>query len=195
VKRCIYCDYPNPDDRSECYKCLKPLGAVQSGIGVHYREEPPASADPDVCALCKVVPPQPGHVTPLCSSCRRKLAGTPIPAWVTLSACLVLFVMVFAFAEFPKSLSSGIYWERGHRAEDRGDYNLAATNYERVMADYPECTNVLARTAICDCKSGRFLEAAGPLRKLEGREASKELIDELNAAVAEMEQKLPKEGR
>lgn len=127
---------------------------------------------------------------PLCSRCRDKLAARPLPAWTIVSSLFLAIVMVFAFARFPAALGAAVAFERGQRAEEQGNYEIAKQQYALVVAQYPGSTEALARLAISQCETMDLVGAVATLQKLEGREASVELIDEVNQAISEVEIKL-----
>lgn len=185
MKQCPKCDYPNPDSRSTCFKCAASLDAQADPAAAS--QAPPSQAA-DACAKCGAHAEE-GHPTPLCAHCRTSLARAELPKWVWASILFVLLVVCYAITQFPSTLNADIAFERGRRAEAAGDYARAVTQY-RIAADrFPDSTEVIARLGISLYHAGNIGEAVTYLSSLEGREASDQLISEVNSVVEEIKKK------
>jgi hypothetical protein len=102
----------------------------------------------------------------------------------------LLLALLFALTRFPPALRAGIAYERGHRAEEAGNYSPAVTEYQKVVDTYPDSTQALGRLAVVayHARRGRELEFA--LRHLAGREASRELGQELAPIMNDLERRM-----
>jgi len=196
MKRCPDCSYPNPDHLAACFKCGTALDAHGSQAVAPNPVSGPADQQPTfgTCPQCGSPPEPGGYPMPLCSRCRDTLSSRPLPAWTIVSALLVGVILVFAFARFPAAVRAGVAFERGQRAEEQINYDAAEEEYRKVVAQYPDSTEPLARLAICQCKTLNVMEIGGTLKRLEGREMSKELYDEVDAAVKGAETELDRRG-
>lgn len=139
------------------------------------------------CENCGSETVERGYDLKLCPKCRETLANRPFPAWIKVMLGIIAILLVLALARFPDSLKAGIAFERGKRAEIVGDYARAAIEYKKVVAKFPNSALSLARLGIAYYRAGHFQEAADIFDKISGRETSKELADEVNRAIEEME--------
>jgi hypothetical protein len=140
----------------------------------------------NVCRICGNLPER-GYDLPLCSNCRKKLSQRPFPTWLKGSAVLVTMVIVLSLSKFPTSLAAGIAFERGNRATLKGNHTIAAVQYQNVADIFPNSTLALARSGIAYYKAGNLHQAISVLQKLGGRKASKQLVDEVNQTIKEIE--------
>lgn len=163
-------------------------------------EDPAQAADQassTVCRACGVEPFEPGHVAELCAGCRSKLANRPIPVGIRIAGYAVGAAALMAAALSPTSLTAGVAFERGRRAEEANDYAAAVKEYERVVARFPRSTLALGRMGISCFRDGQLQRAAAAFEKLGGRQADQKLVGEINQAIQEMEQlvdRLDQEG-
>jgi hypothetical protein len=148
-------------------------------------ESPPLP--PLTCQLCGKVA-ELGYAAQLCSVCRTTLYNRPFPIWIKIAVILVAVVLVYALAEMPASLVASIAFERGRRAEAAGNFETAATEYAKVVEKFPNSTSTVARLGIAQYRSGNRDAAVQTLGSLAGRQAPKELTNEINAVIAEMQQ-------
>lgn len=140
----------------------------------------------DVCSHCRMLPAETGYTMPLCSRCRDTLSSRPLPMWINLVALGVGVVLIVAFVRFPRSLDAAISYERGERAEHSGNYVKAAAEYQKTVKAYPNSTHALVRLAVADYRSGKLAEAEQILGRLEGRQASKDEIAEIEQIANEL---------
>jgi hypothetical protein len=142
---------------------------------------------PLTCQLCDK-PAEVGYSAELCSVCRTKLAKRPFPIWIKFAVILVALAFVYALAKTPASLVASIAFERGQRAEAAGNFGLAAAEYAKAVEQFPQSISAVARLGIMQYRAGDRDAAIQTLRPLAGRQASKELMTEINAVIAEMQQ-------
>jgi tetratricopeptide (TPR) repeat protein len=100
-----------------------------------------------------------------------------------------VIVFVYAVAKMPASLLASIAFERGQRAEAAGNFQTAATEYAKVVEKFPDSTSAVARLGIAQYRAGNRDAAIQTLGSLSGRQAPKELTNEINAVLAEMQQR------
>ncbi|MBV9467809.1 MAG: hypothetical protein JO316_00200 [Abitibacteriaceae bacterium] len=131
------------------------------------------------CRNCQQPEIEPGYNFSLCRSCREQMAQRPLPQWIRGTAALVGVVLLLAFIRFPASLSAGIAFDRGHRAETSQHYTEAVTQYQKVVTRFPDSTPVLVRLCVVSFHAGQLDVTAHTLNKLQGRELSKEQADEV----------------
>ena len=147
--------------------------------------------DPNPCCHCEEPQVEQGYALPLCPACRTSLARAPLPLWITATGAATGVMLAIALTRFPGSLSAGVAYERGQRAERAGQYGRAVAEYEHVVARFPESTEAVARLGIAHYRSGHLMDAAKTLDKLGGKEApSEELATEVNQVMDEIVKKL-----
>jgi tetratricopeptide (TPR) repeat protein len=127
----------------------------------------------------------------LCGACRARLATRSLPCWVRASAGVLVIPFVFALARFPSALAAGIAFERGERAEAAGAFGLAVDEYTKVAQQFPSSTLALARKGIAAFRAGQYQVAAEAFDSISGREASADIVREVNGALDQMK-KLPR---
>lgn len=151
-------------------------------------EEP--QPDPNSCAGCGSKIIEHGHLTPLCAACRDKYAKFPIPMFV--KALLVIFIglSAAAFIKFPESLSAGVAFERGKKAESAKDYKTAAEEYAKARKQFKDSKLITVRLGVSMYKDGLYNEAMDVLDPLSGKEMSKELVTEVQAVFDDFDAKL-----
>lgn len=145
-----------------------------------------------VCKNCGATAEE-AYALPLCDACRDKCVKLPLPGWIRAVAVGVLAVTVLAFVRFPSTLMAGVAFERGQKAESTGNFKEAALQYGLVIRQFPESTLGLARMAISSYRAGMWKEAAEAFDKLGGRETSRELATEVNAALEDFNRQIKKQ--
>ena len=143
--------------------------------------------EPTGCRNCGKEPTEPGYKVALCQQCRNVLAQRPLPKTITGAGAVVGLALLIAFARFPEALSTGIAYERGHRAEARHDYQAAVTQYQRVTARFPNSTQALGRLCVASFHAGQLDVTVDTLDQLKDREVSKELADEVKPIVGQLD--------
>jgi hypothetical protein len=131
-----------------------------------------------------------GYRLPLCASCRDVFARRPLPLWITGVSVLLLLALVLALTRFPPALRAGIAYERGRRAEEAGSYAPAVNEYRQVVDTYPDSTQALGRLAVAAYHARRAPELFFALQRLSGREVSRELAEELNPIMTDVERRM-----
>ena len=192
MKQCPVCKLKSADTADRCY-CGYVFGTgtgeERNPAGPHCEVDAVDALPKEgagVCASCGR-PAEAGYRAPLCASCRSQLAARPFPRWTKVAACLVALLLVVAMARFPSALSAAVSYERGERAEARGAYAVAVTEYNKALKRFPDSTETIARKGIAAFHAGQFDIAAAAFRTLGGREASPELVREVNQIIGQME--------
>jgi hypothetical protein len=139
------------------------------------------------CHLCGK-PADSEYANLLCPVCRTTLSKRPFPLWIKIAVILVAIVFLYALSEMPASLGASIAFERGRRAEAGENFATAATEYAKVVEKFPDSTSAVARLGIAQYRAGNRDAAVQTLGSLAGRKAPKELTNEVNGVLAEMQQ-------
>jgi hypothetical protein len=137
---------------------------------------------PFFCRRCGGYAQFSGYAYPLCGQCRVELSSRPFPpgVWAFLAAFAIVFLL--ALLRLPGAVAAGVTFERGQRAEARGDFNTAADRYIAVIRRFPEATSVLVRGAVVSAEAGRAKEGHALLNRLRGRTLSNADIPALDRA-------------
>ncbi len=143
--------------------------------------------EPIKCDVCKIRWPEKGYQMQMCAGCREKLLHPPIPMSIRGAAGVIALLALVAFTQFPAALSAGVAFERGRNAEKEGKYQDAEGYYRRTLSLFPRSTLALARTGIAAYHAGDMETALEDLQKVAGREVSKELADEVNSIIQEID--------
>lgn len=149
------------------------------------------SESPATCSHCGEREREEGFALPLCVQCRDLLSRRPFPTWIRISCAIVLVVSAFAGIRSINSFRAGIAFERGQRAEQHGQFAVAAGYYEQVVERFPDSTLALARLAITRFRAGQVAEAVSILTRLRGREVSPKLAAELEQVIQTLHNKQP----
>ena len=160
-----------------------PLPVLRAGATQAAVAEIEKPLDPHICANC-ARPSEKGlgYVLPLCNDCRTAMVNRPFPIWIFAVSAIVGLAFLIALFQMPSSLTAGIAYERGQRAEKNGQHAEAARYYAQVAKKYPESTEVLVREAVAETHAHHYPAAIEIFDKLDGKEASKEQQEEVNAA-------------
>jgi hypothetical protein len=142
------------------------------------------------CKNCGGLPEDGGYEFRLCAPCRDTLCQRPLPVWIWGVFGVVVLVLLAALVRFPASVSAGVAFERGRRAEKAGDYSMAVSEYQKVAASFPDSTLALARLGISQYRAGNTVGAIGVFRELGGRKTSEKLAHEVNLVGSELARSL-----
>lgn len=145
-----------------------------------------AEAEVAGCRSCGKPEIEAGYRFSLCAECRNTMARRPLPRWIIATTALVGCVLAVAFLLFPASLSAGVAFERGQRAEASHNYREAMTQYEKVVRRFPNSTPALGRLCVAAFRAGQYDLAAAAVDRLEGRKTSEKLADEINPIVEQL---------
>jgi hypothetical protein len=152
-------------------------------------QEPEDDFNPNACVGCGSKIVEHGHLTPMCAACRDKYSKFPIPVFVKVLLVLFIALAAAAFMKFPESLSAGVAFERGQRAEKAGNFQEAIKEYKIAKKKFEYSTMITGRIGISMYKDGDFSQAITVLNTLVGKEVNKELVKEVNSAFDDMEAK------
>ncbi len=157
-----------------------------------YQEIPtPPTRVPIAVPVCKVCgePPETGYTMLLCSDCRTGLARRKIPAWIVVSATVILIILAWSMVRVPAAISAGVAFQRGLDDERQGRYTDAEREYRAVVNAFPDSTEAMARLGIAACHVGDLRAAAVAFQSIEGKHASSETITEVHQAIKQMQDK------
>jgi len=140
------------------------------------------------CRNCSSPIIEEGYEAELCKDCREKFAKRPLPIWVKGFFILILSIVIIALSKFPKSISSGVAFEKGLKAEMETRYITASKEYEKAAKEYPDSVLVQARLFIAYAKSGKIREADNTYKLIEGRDVSdRELLNDVTSTMDELD--------
>jgi lipoprotein NlpI len=94
--------------------------------------------------------------------------------------------LAIAILQFPSALTAGIAFERGQRADANGAFDLAVVEYSKVVERFPTSTLAVARKGIAAFHARQYQVAAEAFNIIAGRDASPEIVREVNNAIDEM---------
>jgi len=139
-----------------------------------------------LCQRCNSQESEPGFAFALCATCRDLLARRPFPPWIiacgAVAALISLGCTVFSFP----ALRAGVAFERGQAVEKKGDFAVAASEYGKVVARFPDSPSPLARWGITSWRAGKPRDAVEAFRRLSGRKLSRDLATEVDNTIQEM---------
>jgi tetratricopeptide (TPR) repeat protein len=135
-----------------------------------------------VCKRCEQALAEEGYQIPLCSSCRKEMTKFNFPIWLKISVVIILGLFIAALFRFPKNLMVAVHYERAKQADQDRRYVTAIKEYEKVIEDYDDTTDLLARLYMDYGRVGDYKEAEKVIEKIAGRESENTaLIDTVNA--------------
>jgi tetratricopeptide (TPR) repeat protein len=128
----------------------------------------------------------------LCKECRDKLSKRSIPIQIKLVSLLLIVVIFFSLSKFPHTISVGIEYERGLRAEKASKYITAINHYQNVVKEYPESDKALVRLYVSYYQDEKIDEAYKVYDQIAGESPSnkkmkKELVDEVNETTSKLD--------
>lgn len=141
-----------------------------------------------VCNNCGSLPVVEGYAVPLCSDCRSRFTNYPIPGWLKLLSVVIVAIMVFALIQFPKSISAGVAFERGQRAEKEKRFATAAKEYKKVVDIFPQSFIAKGKLFVAYVRNLQIDEAEKTFDQIKGTKSNNSsevsIIKEANEAVA-----------
>ncbi|MFL0269065.1 tetratricopeptide repeat protein [Candidatus Clostridium radicumherbarum] len=144
------------------------------------------------CKNCGNLDIEEGYNLKLCKECRDKLSRRPIPKQIKLVSLFIILVILFSLWKFPKSISSGVEYERGLQAEKAAKYATAIYHYENALKEHPESDKALVRLYVSYYEDERIEEAYKVFDQITGESPSnkkmkKELVDEVNTTTSKLD--------
>ena len=132
-----------------------------------------------LCSSCGIEAAEKGYEHSLCKACRDENIKRPFSLWLRLSFFLIIILMLISLTRVPNSLSAGIAYQRGQRAERAGNYFDAMSYYEDALLRYPDSEKALSRLGVAYYYNEKIHQAAYTFDRLIGRTLSSEDIIEL----------------
>ncbi len=142
------------------------------------------------CKSCGSPGVEEGYEYALCGSCRERLAGRPLPAWIKGVAAAVLIVFLFALVNLPGAMAASLAFDRGKAAARAGNYEDAVAKFEQVVKRFPGSLEARARLAIVYAHAGDIRAFAKTTTGLFGKEIPAELADEIDRITAIIEREM-----
>jgi hypothetical protein len=134
----------------------------------------------------RIVPPISGAARSINSRIDRGLFRDDVikmPVWIKFFFIFMVLMMAHSFSHFPVKFQAVKDFQKGKRYEVKGSYPLAAEAYLKSLEEYPESDRLNARIFVNYYKDGDIRSALSALRKLEGKELSRDVFNELNPIV------------
>jgi hypothetical protein len=108
------------------------------------------------------------------------------------AAAVIGLLVILEMAKFPAAFSAALAYERGERAETRGDFTVAVAEYAKASDAFPNANQVVARKGIAAYRAGDLAVAVQAFRSIGGRNVGdekiasevNEIIKAINAAQA-----------
>lgn len=144
------------------------------------------------CANCGHPVIESGHVTNLCSDCRKKFIRFPIPLPIRLFGIGIALVVIFAMFSLPKNLSLGIHYKKGKEAAERRDYVTAQQELTNVVKNTPNFIEAKTHLAVASFYNLDFQTFLAMTEKLEGKEIEDaDMYGKLNNLIDHLGEYLP----
>jgi Flp pilus assembly protein TadD len=105
---------------------------------------------------------------------------------VVVVVAATIALLAAAVVRIPGTLALGLAFERGQRAEQRGDFSTAVARYQVVAESFPQSTTALARLGIAQFRAGQLASAETTLAKLAGHKTEKLLATEVNGVIEQL---------
>ena len=102
-----------------------------------------------VCEACKSNVPDPAYAFPLCRNCREALINRPFPQWIKIAMILIVALMLYSGFKFPLAFNAGLANQSAEKAEAVADYTTAISDYQKILALFPDSEEHKARLAVC----------------------------------------------
>jgi len=103
-----------------------------------------------------------------------------------MSAVVLVVPLATAILQFPSTLTAGIAFERGRRADANGAFDLAVVEYSKVVERFPTSTLAVARKGMAAFHARQYQVAREAFNIIGGRDASPEIAREVNNAIDQM---------
>jgi hypothetical protein len=145
----------------------------------------------------RIVPPISGAVRSINSKVDRGLFRDDVvrmPVWIKLFFIFMVFTMAHSFLDFPTKFQAVKDFNRGKRYELEGNYALAVEAYLKSLEEYPDSEKLNARIFVNYYRDGDIRSALFALRKLEGKDLSKDVFNELNPIVQSIKSTMEKDN-
>lgn len=179
-------------DLFRCQGCVEKLGAeaAREGRKITVFRAP----DPTLCALCAHDNGAEEHATvagmSLCPACTKLVLHRPFPAWLKLSAAVLLALLVAAIVRGWPMVETGMDLLRAEALVEARQYAAAADQLEAVLAASPECTKATLLAVKADLLCDRFAKVDGLVQRLRAIRFQGDLIKEVNALLERTKQAL-----
>ena len=137
-----------------------------------------------------------GYPNALCEECREKYIKFPIPLWVKAFGGALALVVLFLLFNLPKTLSIGIAYEKGVKADVAKKYITEQRQMEHVLQAMPTYDEAKARLLIAAFYNQDLPAMADASKKLEGKsfDNDDELMNRANAIVDKLNSYVPSEA-
>jgi hypothetical protein len=132
------------------------------------------------CQSCGAEP-EPGFAIPLCADCRTRIAQRPIPVGIKLAGIAVALLLLVALIRIPPSLSAAIAFERGEKSEQRLQFGMAETEYQKSALTFPKSDLVHTRLFVTAYRARDVGTARHEFEYLRGRRLDAKLVGEISA--------------
>ena len=142
--------------------------------------------DQSLCKVCNRNPPDPSFTFPLCSGCRRLLIKRPYPVWIKGFIVLIGCMLLYSALKFPHTFKACTAQKAGKAAEAQHNYAAAISEYQKILAIFPQSHEHKARLAVCLLRSGEVGQASAIIKTIDEKSLSKDVITELNFLISRL---------
>lgn len=115
---------------------------------------------------------------------------THVPLWVKGIAAAGAILFAVQMPGFAASLSDAIQKSRAEKAYGKGDFSQAIDRYKDLRGRYPADNNLVRHLGLSYYHAGRYVESIETFHLLAGVKMPKRDVEEINAAEADMADKL-----
>ena len=113
-----------------------------------------------------------------------------VPLWVKAMVAVGGVLFVLQLPGFQTSLTDAVDKSRAQTAFDRADFAQAITLYAGLHAKYPEELSFTRKLGFAYYQSGQYPAALQTFDQLVGKTMSKDEVNKIEVAVADMAKKL-----
>ena len=143
-----------------------------------------SASEENACKQCGSSLIERGYKFALCQRCRTALAERPMPPWIKIVSAGIIIILGLALMRFPDSLTAGLNYEQGAKAEKAKKYLTSLRHFKKTVELYPNSTPALAKLFISYAVNQKMKEASNTFESIAGKKLSdKRLLQQANDMV------------
>lgn len=120
---------------------------------------------------------------------------THVPLWVKGIVAIGAVLFVVQMPGFMSSLSDAIQKNRAAKAFEAAQFAQAIDGYKVLHERYPRDLGLIKRLGFSYYRAGQYVESIETFNQLSGKTMTKSDVDEINAVISEMAEKLKRTAR
>lgn len=117
-----------------------------------------------------------------------------LPIWIKIFIILILYIIGLSISDFPQKFKAVKNFNLGKQYELANSHSLATEAYLMSLEEYPNSDKLNARLFVNYYKGGDIYNALETLEKLEGKELSSDIYNELKPMVESIKSMLQREN-